>query len=361
VSHLRFLRDFAAGRYLDLMLVAAVTTVILIRFFLVLTGYPQLGGAGLHIAHVLWGGLLMLAALVVAISFVGRRPQWLVAILGGAGFGAFIDEVGKFVTQDHDYFYQPAVSLIYVALIMLYLAIRSLHRERTARRPEYVANAIQDVLEIAMGDLDRQERTRALHYLERAGGSSALVRGLRGILDDATLVPEAPPGRWAQLGQRLVSGYQRITGTFWFGRALIAFFVVQLLLKLGRLLALTHLLPPAHERWLTVPIASSLPTDAGHFDLVHWLQLAFSLLSGVFVAWGVVLVFRDRLRALSMFQRSILVALFLTQVFVFYRVEWLGLGELLFNLLVLWALRFMIVRERATRTSVPAKRAGGGR
>ncbi|MBD3236268.1 MAG: hypothetical protein GF330_06175 [Candidatus Eisenbacteria bacterium] len=349
MTHLRFLRDFTAGRYLDLMLVAAVTTVVLIRFFLALTGYPQLGPGGLHIAHVLWGGALMLAALVVAISFIGRRPHLLVAILGGAGFGTFIDEVGKFVTQDNDYFYQPAVSLIYVALVLLYLAIRSLHRQRTARRGEYIANAMQDVLEIAVGDLDQRERTRALHYLQRVRGESVVVGRLERILQDAELVPARQPGSLARFGSRLVESYQRMTRTIWFGRVLIAFFVLQLLFKLGRLTALAHLLPPDHQRWLALPIASSLPIEVAQYDLAHWMQLIFSLLSGVFVAWGVMLVFRDRLRALRMFQRSILVALFLTQVFIFYRVEWLGLGELLFNLLVLWALRSMIAHERAMR------------
>ncbi len=38
---------------------------------------PELGGHGLHIAHLLWGGF-------------------------------FIDELGKFITQDNDYFFKPA-------------------------------------------------------------------------------------------------------------------------------------------------------------------------------------------------------------------------------------------------------------
>ena len=46
-----------------------------------------------------------------------------------------------------------------------------------------------------------------------------------------------------------------------------------------------------------------------------------------------------------MFQRSILVSIFLTQVFMFYREQWAGLYLLAFNLLMLVALDFMIERE----------------
>ncbi|MGH7908854.1 MAG: hypothetical protein ACRENW_03265, partial [Thermodesulfobacteriota bacterium] len=52
-------RNFDAGNYLENFLVAAVAAVLVIRLFLKMTGYPQIGGSSLHIAHMLWGGLLM--------------------------------------------------------------------------------------------------------------------------------------------------------------------------------------------------------------------------------------------------------------------------------------------------------------
>ena len=55
-------------------LVAGVASILAIRVYLILTGYPQLGGGGLHIAHMLWGGLLMLVALILMLAFLGRRP-----------------------------------------------------------------------------------------------------------------------------------------------------------------------------------------------------------------------------------------------------------------------------------------------
>jgi hypothetical protein len=53
----RLVRDEGGADRFTLFLVAAVVTVLVTRAFLHMTGYPQVGGGGLHVAHVLWGGL----------------------------------------------------------------------------------------------------------------------------------------------------------------------------------------------------------------------------------------------------------------------------------------------------------------
>ena len=51
-----------AEKYLLYTLLSFAASVALTRLFLELTGYPQLGSSELHIAHVLWGGLLLFVA-----------------------------------------------------------------------------------------------------------------------------------------------------------------------------------------------------------------------------------------------------------------------------------------------------------
>jgi pimeloyl-ACP methyl ester carboxylesterase len=92
---------------LDSFLVSAIATVVIIRIFLEATGYPQLGGGGLHIAHVLGGGLGMLVAIVLLLLYLTPATRLIAAEVGGVGFGAFVDELGKFVTSDNDYFFKP--------------------------------------------------------------------------------------------------------------------------------------------------------------------------------------------------------------------------------------------------------------
>src|SRR4051812_6219463 len=116
-----FIRNLEAGKLLELFLVIAIASLLIIRFFLHLTGYPQLGGGRIHIAHMLWGGFLMLFALVLLFGFLGKTTRQAAAIFGGVGFGLFIDELGKFISRDNNYFYQPAVAIIYVIFIALFL------------------------------------------------------------------------------------------------------------------------------------------------------------------------------------------------------------------------------------------------
>src|SRR5215471_2254748 len=119
-------RDYEAGQYLQDFLVAAVVAILLTRLFLELTGYPRMGGGGLHIAHMLWGGLLMLVALILLLAVLGKRAKRAAALIGGVGFGLFVDELGKFITSDNNYFFQPAIALIYVIFVLMFLAVRYL-------------------------------------------------------------------------------------------------------------------------------------------------------------------------------------------------------------------------------------------
>ena len=124
-----FIRNLDAGQLLETFLVSAVAAFLGVRFFLGVTGYPRLGGGGLHIAHMLWGGALMVAAVILLLSYLGQRIRRAAAVLAGLGFGLFIDELGKFITSDNNYFYRPAIALIYVVFVLLFLWWRSLERQ----------------------------------------------------------------------------------------------------------------------------------------------------------------------------------------------------------------------------------------
>src|SRR6476619_4503640 len=114
-------RRAGARQHVLVTLLSFASSVILTRLFLQLTGYPQLGGGTLHIAHVLWCGLLLFAASILPLVFANRWVYTLTALLSGAGVGLFIDEVGKFITQGNDYFFPAAAPVIYASFLLTVL------------------------------------------------------------------------------------------------------------------------------------------------------------------------------------------------------------------------------------------------
>lgn len=84
-----FVRVLKLSRLLEAFFIASVTTILVIRAFLESTGYPQLGGHGLHIAqtkpweHTVKVGFLRGEGLLLAeVAGVGlyqrfQRPVWL--------------------------------------------------------------------------------------------------------------------------------------------------------------------------------------------------------------------------------------------------------------------------------------------
>jgi hypothetical protein len=106
-------RRYRADIYLFKFLVAFAVTVIVTRVYLELANYPQIGNSVLHIAHALWGGLLMFIAVLLPLVYANRWSLDASTLVGGIGTGLFIDEVGKFITQANDYFFPPAMSIIY--------------------------------------------------------------------------------------------------------------------------------------------------------------------------------------------------------------------------------------------------------
>lgn len=123
---------------LDTFVVSAVATIVIIRAFLIVTGFPRIGDEMFHIAHVLWGGLLLGVALLLALLTPVNRL--VVSFVGGIGFGFFIDEIGKFVTTNNDYFYHGSFLLIYVTLLAIWLFTRTVV-SRVERQPLFVEAA----------------------------------------------------------------------------------------------------------------------------------------------------------------------------------------------------------------------------
>jgi hypothetical protein len=198
-----------AENYMLTSLVAFAVTVIVTRVFLELTGYPQLGNSVLHIAHALWGGLLLIIAVFLPLAFANRWAIQASALLGGMGIGLFIDEVGKFITQANDYFFPPALSIIYGFLLLtvfVYLYFRRPQRRDPRQAMYHAFEGLHDALD---GDLDAEEAARIEAQLVIARQSDrdeilSLAEAISGYLqEEKQYLSAAEPGRWKRIAMRV--------------------------------------------------------------------------------------------------------------------------------------------------------------
>lgn len=158
-------RRYHAEDYLLISLVAFGTTVIFTRAFLHVTGFPQVGNSVLHIAHALWGGLFLFIAGILLLILANHWAIQASAILGGIGIGLFIDEVGKLITQTNDYFFPPALSIIYsffLLVVLIYLYFRRPHKADPRHAMYQVLEELKDAVD---GDLDQAEAARIEAHL----------------------------------------------------------------------------------------------------------------------------------------------------------------------------------------------------
>lgn len=202
---LRLLADI----YILISLAAFGLSVAGTRIFLQLTGFPQLGGSVLHIAHAIWGGLLLFVAVLVTLVLANRWAFTLSAILSGLGVGLFIDEVGKFITQTNDYFFPPAAPLIYSFFLLVVLFFVFVRRSRQANPRTSMYRVLLGLREVLDNDLDPQERERMLAELENGRKAKEphivlLAEQLTVYLQSESLpITSYHPGFWARLNRQV--------------------------------------------------------------------------------------------------------------------------------------------------------------
>ena len=308
----------------EIFLFSAVATVLIVRSALAVAGYPQVGGGGLHIAHVLWGGLLMGVAIVLVEIFPGTEVRIRAAFIGGIGFGLFIDEVGKFLTKDTNYFFKPAIAIMYAVFVAFYLAVRELLRRRPLTDKRRLALAAIALGDLALGQLDAHHREYALRLLDgvdETSGLSEAAASVRTALQAQHAEPHNLETPLSTIRAKVAAPVDRVLSGDAANRLVLgAAGLVAADLALSAIIVITH---PGKATALPTVLDTGVPC----------------LISAVLLVIGVVqLTKRDRRAGIEWLQRAVLVQLLVVQVVMFNRAQWLGLVGFVLDAVVLWLL-----------------------
>jgi len=187
----RLLRNAYGSTAAEAFMIVTILTILITRLYLEISGYPQVGSGSLHIAHALYGGALMMVALLLGWIFLGFGVRVLCILVGGIGFGLFLDEIGKFVTKDNDYFFAPSAVIMYILVAVVLVLARVVRDARPPSAQESLANAATIAAEGVARGLPEQRREWAIRMVDRAqadGADPVTTASIRTLLEQASPV-----------------------------------------------------------------------------------------------------------------------------------------------------------------------------
>jgi hypothetical protein len=347
-----------SSQLMMIILVSSALTVALTRLFLVLTGYPQIGNSTFHLAHALWGGLALFLAGTTVLALQNRGAALVGALLTGIGFGLFVDEVGKFITQRNDYFFPLAAPIIYASLLLI-LLLSELARRHQLRSPRaHLLAAISLSQTIADGTISPTEIKAMENHIRQArtgsldDASAALLDGIEASMALADRVDDpftfTFAARTTRRIRRLVDSWLPANRARRLARIAMAIFCILGLIQLGLLVG-SAFTPEGLRQVLTVSVRDQPVGQFGQIVLLFtWvLNIVVAVLAGI--AWWALRPRRLRRRlALRCGYAAILLMLLLGNLLSSYVDQFAVLVEATLQIITLG----LLVRwDQATRPS----------
>jgi hypothetical protein len=149
--------------------------------------------------------LLLIIAAYLPLAYANRWALQASAVLGGIGIGLFIDEVGKFITQANDYFFPPALPLIYgfvLLNVLVYLYFQRPHKGNPRCALYHALEGLQDLLDGDFGASKAEQVEAQLAIASRSERPeiASLANTLKEYLEKETeSFSETSPSFWGRI------------------------------------------------------------------------------------------------------------------------------------------------------------------
>lgn len=353
----RLIRRRSAPTLLLYVLVSFGASVILTRVFLDLANYPQLGGSGLHIAHLLWGGLALTVAALLMLIYASPSVNRIGAILAGLGIGLFIDEVGKFITSDNNYFFRAAAPIIYVCFLAVALVYYLLTRRQDKLSDrELLCAALEDAESLLEANPFEHQRADLVTVIDRVKTQVkdpnyvALANALLAFAESEAV----RPGKhwWERLIDRIedpLQAYFERHNAF-FTRLLIVILTVR---AVASLIAFAG---SAMLRFMAPDAADALRQALSAYGLYRSspldlssdaLNVLLNSVTNLLMLSGVALfVLRKRRRGLFWMQTSLILSLCVVNIFAFFEQQFVVAIYALIDLGLFTYIRVYVFRRQ---------------
>lgn len=327
---LRLTKRDSASELLLIVMTWAIISLLSTRLFLSIYDYPQLGNGDWHVAHVLWGGLLMFLGMILVFGFHGERVKRSAAGIFGIGLGWFIDEIGKFLSANNDYFFQPAIVFMYAFFVVFFIIYRYVERHQPKDPKSLLYSSLNRIEEIIEGDFERREKRQIVGNLNnvlRISTDKKTRYFAAGLLQVVKTIEEIDDREesWRKRfwGRLRKYGYNKLFKRKIVLKALLALAFVYIL---GSIIDSFLLITDFRHSWLVEFFYSgsgvSSETDMLFFSLKTISDIIASLLFGLAIWWTKK---GKKMRGVNFFQYGLLVNIFLSSVFRFYFEQFRGL------------------------------------
>jgi hypothetical protein len=250
------------------VLIWSVTSLLSTRLFLKVMNYPEIGKGVWHISHALTGGLIMLMGMLTILIFKGKNVNKTSAAVFGVGLGWFVDETGKYLTRDYNYFFRPTIMIVYVFFILMFLLYIFIRKKSVG-----------------------------LRYLGVGKGQ-----------------------KWLR---KLVSKKQLMWGLWLYS----VYFSLEKIWETGNILASPKRLAMILDFYSSYSIDGKTDIYLISFKILSEVMAAILFLAGARYFWS-----KKRLRGIKLFQYGLYVNIFLVTVFKFYFEQFGAILDLLFGI-----------------------------